>query len=360
MSYTFLFKATTDNELYREDDTVELGSIAAAASIEKEFVFSSPDVDTKLVNVGIHFENATDYDSMRMLKLLGAEYPNTYGLYIKQTYVINGMITKNADGSSPDLSVVNEAPTSIDRTGSTFRFYLKNIPTDTTGSGIPIQIIDSANGITWTETGTGTGAFGAPGAPGVAAGSSINHTTGLVTLVYSGTYAILTTGSILSTYNSRYISVITDTGREELEDTYLVKDSSVGTTSASFKIVNYLGNTVTTSVDVLGYDPNIKTITLQTSPAGINVAGTPYVPAPGEKYQITGESKRYVTYDQGYTDTNKFVVAARSGEIQSPNEKVKVSFGIDLPPALFLENQAEAFRLFEIRPVITYSVESEL
>lgn len=457
MAYTFLFKATSDNQLYRDDETVDLGSVTPTQILEKEFVFSSPDVDTKLVNVGIHFENATDYDSMRMLKLLGSEYPNQYGLYIEQSYVINGIVTKNPDGSSPDLNVVNEAPASIDRTGSTFRFYLKNIPTDTTGSGIPIVITDSINTLTWTETATGSGIFGAPGAPGVAAGSSINHTTGLVTLVYTGAYSILNTSTVLSTYNSLYVSSFTDTGREELEDTYLVKnvtdvaaeagpvqgaaaahtitlanspvtmgsivytdttntvvwtdnndgtlvgvgaladnaagnvinygsgvftvnytapvaiaatdtiayqyfESSSSLTDTTLKIVNYLGVATTNSVDVLAYDPDLKLITIDTDPVGLTtlVAPAPYTPVPGDKYQITGVTTRFVSYDRGYTDLNKFIVAARSGEIQSPNEKVKVTFGIALPPALFLENQAEAFRLFEIKPVITYSVESEL
>lgn len=358
--FNFIFKAVTDNSLYRNSDEYEFGAVKPAESspdnhVYESFIISSPDLTSKIVDVGIHFENAdTLADYMRAIKLMGSEYENQYGLYVEQSYTINGSVTNDLSGYSPSLIITNERPVSVTRASNIYTFNL-NYTTDVLAA--PVVVVDSINNVTWTESGPGTGIFNAPAAPGVLLGSGINHGTGVVTLVYSGTYNILNPSVIFSNYTTTYIMQITDVGREELEDVYLVtQTNSKTTTAATITFLDENKVAKTNSRNITGYDSNYKTLTFASGLATLGPIN-PYEPKIGDRYKIVGTSTRYITYDQGHNENVKLLFASRSARIQSPNDKIEIKIGLKLPKNLFVAAQPELDDKCNIKPVITYSVE---
>lgn len=350
--FDFIFKAVSDNVLYRSTDICSLGSVNPAEDsplnhINKSFVFSSPNIDSRIVNLGVHFENADDdADYMKMLKLIGSEYPNQYGLYVEQTYSITGSVTNDLSGAAPSLNIVDERPNAVYRSGNDFSFDLNyNIDTATF-----VVILDSVNSVTWTEGPTGT--LTPSGLPGVS-GTIVGQT---VTLTYTAPYTIVSAAAITSTYDTDYIVGITDAGREELENIYIVQQTTnTTTTTATITFVDENKVAKTNSRIVTSYDPNYKKIIFASGL--VDLLAAPYEPIVGDRYIISGTSTRFISYDQGISDTNKILIASKSATLQSPNDKTSIKFGIKLPPNLFLSQQKEVNKLFNIKPVLTYSLE---
>jgi len=91
----WVFKDVT-GPVYRATDTVDFGDIVPEGTAVKKFEVYAPEISEGIVDVGFYVTSPDSSNLLNVLRFIGDEYPNLYGVFFIQEYTLLGRATSNS------------------------------------------------------------------------------------------------------------------------------------------------------------------------------------------------------------------------------------------------------------------------